>query len=168
MKTINKRKIILSLALLIATIEIVLLCLTIARNKDASQQSTTYESLVKNGYTGTTEEWLASLVGETVDTSIENPTAYQVAVDNGYIGTFKEWMEMHLGEPYAGNSQTAFHAACEQGYAGTLNEWLTSLVKDLDALGQSSAGQPKTTYEIACEYGFEGTFIDWIISLING
>ena len=168
MKTINKRKIILPLALLIAAIAIALLCLIIARNKDAPQQSTTYESLVQNGYTGTTEEWLASLVGETVDTPIENSTAYHLAVDNGYSGTFKEWMEAHLGEPYAGNSQTTFHAACEQGYTGTLNEWLTSLVKNLEALGKSSAGEEKTTYEIACEYGFEGTFIDWIISLING
>ena len=163
-----KRKLILIFVLLIVAIAIVLLCLSIAHNKDSPQQSTPYEVLVKNGYTGTAEEWLASLVGETVDASAGNPTAYQLAVGNGYNGTLTEWMEIHLGELYTGDLQTTFQAACEQGYTGTLNEWLNFLVKDPDVLGKSSIGEQKTTYEIACEYGFEGTFIDWIISLVNG
>lgn len=163
-----KRKLILIFALIIVAVAIGLLCLITVHNKDAPQQPATYEALVENGYTGTAEEWLVSLVGETVDASTRNPTAYQLAVGNGYNGTLTEWMEIHLGKPYTGNLQTTFQAACEQGYTGTLNEWLNFLVKDPDVLGKSSIGEQKTTYEIACEYGFEGTFIDWIISLVNG
>lgn len=51
-----------------------------------------YEVAVLNGYTGTEEEWLASLVGPQGPQGVEGKSAYEVAVENGYIGTEEEWV----------------------------------------------------------------------------
>ena len=55
-----------------------------------------YEVAVLNGYTGTEEEWLESLVGPVGPQGSEGKSAYQVAVDNGYPGTEQEWIDSFL------------------------------------------------------------------------
>ena len=59
-----------------------------------------YELAVINGYEGTVEEWLASLVGE-VGTSgkdgLNGKSAYELAVINGYEGTEEEWIASLVG-----------------------------------------------------------------------
>ena len=51
-----------------------------------------YEVAQLNGYTGTEQEWLESLVGPQGPQGIDGRSAYQVAVDNGYIGTEEDWV----------------------------------------------------------------------------
>ena len=51
-----------------------------------------YEVAVINGFEGTEEEWLASLVGPQGPQGPDGKSAYQVAVDNGYTGTEEEWV----------------------------------------------------------------------------
>lgn len=51
-----------------------------------------YEVAVLNGYTGTEEEWLESLVGPQGEQGPEGKSAYEVAVENGYQGTEEEWV----------------------------------------------------------------------------
>ena len=46
-----------------------------------------YQLAVKNGYTGTEEQWIDSIEG------VEGKSAYQVAVDGGYKGSEAEWLE---------------------------------------------------------------------------
>ena len=46
-----------------------------------------YEVAVDNGYVGTVEEWLDSLVGE------DGKSAYEIAVEQGYTRTEEEWVE---------------------------------------------------------------------------
>lgn len=55
-----------------------------------------YEVAVLNGYTGTEEEWLESLVGPQGPQGVEGKSAYEVAVENGYQGTEEEWTEAFL------------------------------------------------------------------------
>lgn len=58
-----------------------------------------YEVAVLNGYTGTEQEWLDSLVGAEGPQGPQGPegkSAYQVAVDNGYPGTEQEWIDSFL------------------------------------------------------------------------
>ena len=55
-----------------------------------------YEVAVLNGYTGTEEEWLESLVGPQGPKGEEGKSAYEVAVENGYQGTEEEWTEAFL------------------------------------------------------------------------
>ena len=55
-----------------------------------------YEVAQLNGYTGTEQEWLESLVGPVGPQGPEGKSAYQVAVDNGYPGTEQEWIDSFL------------------------------------------------------------------------
>ena len=52
-----------------------------------------YEVAVRNGYEGTEQEWLDSLVGPI---GPEGKSAYEVAVENGYEGTEAEWVDSFL------------------------------------------------------------------------
>lgn len=69
-----------------------------------------YEIAVNNGFTGTEEEWLASLKGETgaagavgengkdgID-GADGASAYEIAVKNGFEGTESEWLASLKGE----------------------------------------------------------------------
>ena len=51
-----------------------------------------YDVAVKNGYSGTEEDWLKTLKGELGD------SAYEVAVENGFEGTEEEWLASLKGE----------------------------------------------------------------------
>lgn len=58
-----------------------------------------YEIAVANGFVGTEQEWLDSLVG--ADSTVAGPpgdSAYQVALDNGFVGTEAEWLASLEGE----------------------------------------------------------------------
>ena len=55
-----------------------------------------YECAVQEGFVGTEEEWLESLVGPQGETGPQGKSAYQVAVDNGYEGTEEEWVNSFL------------------------------------------------------------------------
>lgn len=43
-----------------------------------------YQVAIQNGYEGTEQEWLDSLIG---------PSAYEIAVADGYGGTEQQWLE---------------------------------------------------------------------------
>lgn len=50
-----------------------------------------YETAVANGFIGTEEEWLLSLIGA------DGLSAYEVAVKNGFDGTEQEWLDSLIG-----------------------------------------------------------------------
>ncbi len=59
-----------------------------------------YELAVANGYTGTLDEWLKSLIGATGATGengANGKSAYELAVANGYTGTLDEWLKSLIG-----------------------------------------------------------------------
>ncbi|MFV4887586.1 hypothetical protein RY279_19300 [Bacillus velezensis] len=60
-----------------------------------------YDIAVDNGFSGTVEEWLASLKGEKGNTGAKGATgaagkdgksAYELAVQQGFSGTLDEWL----------------------------------------------------------------------------
>ncbi|MCP9020031.1 MULTISPECIES: hypothetical protein [Bacillus amyloliquefaciens group] len=57
-----------------------------------------YDIAVDNGFSGTVEEWLASLKGEKGDTGAtgaagkDGKSAYELAVQQGFSGTLDEWL----------------------------------------------------------------------------
>ena len=55
-----------------------------------------YQQAVEKGFTGTAEEWLASLAAENVEGEV---SAYAVAVKNGYVGSETEWLDSLVGPP---------------------------------------------------------------------
>lgn len=79
-----------------------------------------YQLAVKNGYTGTEEQWLASITG------IEGKSAYQVAKEEGFEGTETEWLASLKGDK-GDQGKSAYQVAQDGGYTGTEAEWLESL-----------------------------------------
>lgn len=106
-----------------------------------------YEVACQNGFEGTEQEWLASLVGPA------GKSAYQLAVDQGYEGTLAEWLASLKGP--AGDS--AYQIAVEEGFVGTKAQWLASLV----------GPQGLSAYQVAVVEGFEGSVSDWLASLVG-
>lgn len=56
-----------------------------------------YEMAVEHGFTGTEEEWLASLRGHDGADGSDGKSAYEVAVSQGYQGTEEGWLESLRG-----------------------------------------------------------------------
>lgn len=86
-----------------------------------------YQLAVRNGFTGTEQEWLASLEGPQGDIGPAGKTAYQVAVDEGFNGTKQAWLDSLVGED-GDEGKSAYQLAVEAGFVGTEQEWLDSLV----------------------------------------
>ena len=55
-----------------------------------------YEVAVQNGFVGTEEEWLDSLVGPQGVIGPQGKSAYEVGVEEGYEGTEEEWVNSFL------------------------------------------------------------------------
>lgn len=128
-----------------------------------TQERSIYQTIVSKGYTGTQEQWLASLVGETADD--ETKTAYTLAVANGYKGSEAAWNRTLTGITGSSNYANTYALARENGFDKTLTEWLTEISDDPENLGVSTGDGKKTEYELACEYGYSGTFIEWLVSV---
>lgn len=136
-----------------------------------------YELAVDKGYTGTVEEWLASLVGEvgaTGQAGANGQSAYEIAVKNGYTGTETEWLASLVGASGSNgsngsngtNGKSAYELACNNGFEGSLSEWLDSLVGK-DGVNGTNGTNGKSAYELACENGFEGSLTEWLASLVG-
>ena len=125
-------------------------------------QKSAYRTLCDDGYTGTQEQLMASLVGEEI--APQGETAYALAVANGYQKTKADWMKTFTGAKTVDGSLSTYQVACANGYEGTLTQWLNHIAENPDTLGKSE-GEDPTDYELACEYGFTGTFIEWLVSL---
>lgn len=88
-----------------------------------------YQLAVKNGYTGTEEQWLASITG------VEGKSAYQVAKEEGFEGTKTEWLASLKGDKgdagtkgdTGNDGKSAYQLAVDGGFEGTEAEWLESL-----------------------------------------
>lgn len=75
-----------------------------------------YQIAVLNGYVGTEEKWLESLIGS---------SAYLTAtLEGGFKGTKKEWIASLRGQ----SGISAYDVAVANGYKGSEKEWLESLV----------------------------------------
>ena len=130
-------------------------------------RSAAYSAAVEHGYTGTPEEWIAALAGETaLENGSTSETAYDLACKKGYDASFDTWMTSLTEKTTEDQTQSAFGLIQANGYTGTLEQWLNGLVEHPEMLGHSNRNR-ETEFELACKYGFEGTYIAWIVSLIN-
>ena len=152
------RNIMIASVIAVICVSILLICLL----PQILPQKSVYRTLCDDGYTGTQEQLIASLVGE--EMAPQGDTAYALAVENGYKKTKADWMKTLTGAKSTDESLSTYQAAYANGYDGSLIQWLNHIAEDPDALGKSKDGNP-TDYEQACENGFTGTFIEWIVSL---
>ena len=154
-----------------------------ARGPAGPPGKTAYQVAVDEGYTGTEEEWLESLIGpqgQKGDTGETGPrgetgpggkSAYDIAVEEGYTGTEAEWLASLVGPqgiqgPAGEDGKSAYEVAVDEGYTGTEAEWLASLVGPQGQQGIQGP-QGKSAYEQAVEGGYTGTEAEFMEMLAN-
>ena len=134
-----------------------------------------YTVAVQNGFSGSEEAWLASLVGPSGPsaysiavangyndteaawlTSLNGKSAYQVAVDNGYGSDEVTWLASLIGPPGA----SAYQTWLQSGNSGTESDFLNSLIGQKGPSGDSA-------YTIAVANGFVGSEAAWLASLVG-
>ena len=108
-----KKLVILILCLLLTLLATSCGTLRIFNTTKAVDGKSAYELAVENGYTGTVEEWLASLVGET---GKNGKSAYELAVSKGYKGTESEWLTSLIGKNGENGSNGARLRATKQQF----------------------------------------------------
>lgn len=101
-------------------------------SNDNNNSKSAYEIAVENGFEGTEEEWIISLIN-----SNSSKSAYQLAVENGFEGTEEEWL-ISLITSHT-NGLSAYQIAVKYGFEGTEEEWLLSLVGSSGQDGQNGA-----------------------------
>ena len=65
-----------------------------AQGIDGTNGKSAYDLAVEKGYSGTLDEWLASLKGSNGN---DGKSAYELAVEKGYTGSLDEWLESLKG-----------------------------------------------------------------------
>ncbi len=129
-------------------------------------ENSVFARITDDGYSGTQEQWLASIAGEEAGEG-NVQSSYQMACDNGYRESEESWILTLTGYEDYSQGESPYDIACRNGYSGTLAQWMQSIAGEPDSLGVSKDGESKTEYELACEYGYTGTFIEWIISVTS-
>ncbi|MES5057197.1 hypothetical protein ACOTSX_04075 [Bacillus velezensis] len=81
-----------------------------------------YEIAVDNGFSGTVEEWLASLKGEKGNTGATGAKG-----DKGDTGDTGATGAKGATGAAGKDGKSAYELAVQQGFSGTLDEWLASL-----------------------------------------
>ena len=145
-----------------------------ASGKDGVNGKSAYELAVENGYEGTVQEWLASLVGadgKNGANGTNGKSAYEIAVEHGYKGAEEEWIASLAGKNGTNgtdgiNGKSAYELAVENGFKGSLSDWLDSLVGE-DGIDGEDGTDGKSAYELAVENGFNGTLTEWLASLVG-
>ena len=154
-----------------------------------------YELAVENGFVGTRQEWLNSLMGTdgqdgTNGINGQNgKSAYEIACENGFVGSIEEWMlSMQFGEKGADGKDGADGLNGKNGKDGKdgtngkdgvsitsvrINDQgrLIITLSDgsvLDAGYVGASQTPKTDYNLALENGFVGTRHEWLCSYVDG
>lgn len=152
-----------------------------------------YDIAVDNGYVGSVDDWLASLVGA------NGASAYELAKSAGFVGTMLEWLASLKGKDGLNGSngldgRSAYQVAVSKGYVGSETDWLTSLIgKDgrdglpgadgtngldgrdgrdgtngtngTNGLNGVDGLDGKSAYQIAVENGYTGPISRWLASL---
>ncbi len=142
-----------------------------ATGKDGVDGKSAYEIVVEQGYEGTLEEWLLSLVGKNGadgKDGVDGKSAYELAVEIGYEGTLEEWL-LGLAGKDGVDGKSAYELAVENGYKGTVEEWLASLIGENGKDGDDGINgiNGKSAYELAVEIGYDGTLEEWLLTLVG-
>lgn len=133
-----------------------------------------YQVAVSNGFVGTVQDWLDSLVGPKgadgqngIDGSngtngVDGLSAYQVAISQGFIGTEQQWLDSLKGETGVQGPQGLKGDTGETGPAGP--QGLQGEAGPQGPAGPSGSNG-LSAYEIAVINGFVGTQMEWLDSL---
>lgn len=133
-----------------------------------------YEVAIKNGYTGTEAEWLATLKGEKGEKG--EPGVNGIEGKPGKDGV--DGVNGADGKPGT-NGLSAYELAAKNGFSGNESAWLASLKGDKGDQGpKGDEGQNGvngadgkdglSAYAIAVKNGYNGTEADWVNKWLRG
>ena len=133
-----------------------------------------YEVAIKNGYTGTEAEWLATLKGEKGEKG--EPGVNGIDGKPGKDGV--DGVNGADGKPGT-NGLSAYELAAKNGFSGNESAWLASLKGDKGDQGpKGDKGQNGvngadgkdglSAYAIAVKNGYNGTEADWVNKWLRG
>lgn len=129
-----------------------------------SNGASAYQVAVNNGFTGTEQDWLASLIGPTGNTGADGATgadgypgadglsAYQVALNNGFTGSEQDWLTSLVGPP---------------GYDGAPGADGMNGMDGINGVDGAPGADGLSAYQVAVNNGFVGTEQDWIDGLVT-
>jgi hypothetical protein len=137
-----------------------------------------YEVAVSNGFTGTPEEWLASLSGA------PGKSAYELAVEHGYTGTELQWLRSLVGADGYDGMDGADGKDGKDGKDGrdgvdgrdgqNFTEWAIQTYGSVEGFIASVVNEVlrnvkdgDSAYEIAVQNGFRGSEQEWLNSLVG-
>lgn len=103
-----------------------------------------YKVAVEEGFVGSEQDWLDSLIGAPGNDGSDGLSAYQVAVSEGFVGTVEQWLESLRG------------ADGRDGVDGA---------PGVDGQDGRDGQDGLSAYEVAVGGGFEGTEAEWLASL---
>jgi len=140
-----------------------------------------YDVAVTNGFVGTEQEWLDSLVGpalkgDTGDTGADGAdgadgdSAYDVWIAEGNVGNTSDFINAITGEN--GKDGLSAYEVWSQSNAGSESDYLNSLIGADGQQGpqgiQGVEGQEgASAYQVALMSGFSGTQQEWLDSLVG-
>ena len=126
-------------------------------NENVDKKYQIYVLAKDSGYTGTYEEWLNEIKGDSVELKVENATIlWRYTKD-------KDWIELiNLSDLFDEKAKVEFSTNADKLVWKYKNEteW-----KDLFDLSSLKGNDGKSAYEIAKEAGFTGTADEWLESL---
>ena len=137
---------------------------------------TVYQQIVNQGYEGSKEQFLASLVGET---GKQEKIAFELVKEKGYKQDIVTWLDTLMSVnnvKEASNilsgigdkvvikrkKESLYETAQRNGFKGNREEWILVLEKESELYASKEA----SAYELACINGFEGTLSEWLDTLI--
>ncbi len=130
-----------------------------------------YDMAVENGFTGTVQEWLASLQGapgQDGSTGADGASAYQLAVANGFEGTLSEWLESLVGRGITNVKRTSGSgmAGVVDTYTITYSDGTTSTFTVRNGMN-GSAGVGIKSFTKTAGTGAAGTTDTYTVTLTN-
>ena len=160
------KKIIIFVGIIITSLS--LMSCNFQTNSSSSGALSAYEIAVKNGFTGTEEEWLESLKGQD-GASLHITDIYNKWLADGNTGTFEQFITKYFSDTYF-QGKSAYELAVEAGFEGTEEEWLASLKGDMGMTG--AAGDTVDLYEVYLTlrdvtHDIDCTYLEFIQQYLN-
>ena len=132
---------------------------------DGNNGKTAYELALQQGFIGTIDAWLASLIGakgnvgekgEKGEAGIDGKTAYQLAQADGFAGTLTEWLASLKGKDGSDGKIGTDGKDGLDGKDGTNGN---------DGKDGTNGSNGKSAFELAVQGGYAGTLVEWLASL---
>ena len=128
-----------------------------------------YRLAVDNGFSGSYEEWLASIIGPKGDKGDTGLSAYEIWLAEGHTGTEADFLAWLKGDPgnNGSNGKSAYEIWLAEGHTGTEADFLAWLKGAAGNNGTNGLSAYEIYLKYHPEYDDRGEE-QWMDDLVNG